>query len=348
MAIVCISVILALGFTNVAAFSGVLRHQNRIPSALKTSPIRQQGLRHGLSMHSVKEDKTGAIPKWCIQHDNGDTAEIYSLGACVTSYKHAGKEMLAIRPDAKLDGSKPISGGIPFCWPQFGPGEMQQHGFARNLEWSMVEASWLSDPCLIFQLTNNEETMAMWPHAFKLLYVVRLTEEGLYTDLQVMNTGDDAFSFTGALHSYFDVSSLDKLKINGGFKGSTYLDKLQDPAADVEESADSLVIKEAYDRVYKGVTGTVELEDSGKANKLAISASQGWTDTVLWSPYGDEGMGYNGFVCAEVACAVDPVTVEPGKSWFGKMALVATAMAGAAPEPVAAVEPEPEPAPVAE
>lgn len=31
--------------------------------------------------------------------------------------------------------SKPISGGIPHCFPQFGPGEMQQHGFGRNLDW---------------------------------------------------------------------------------------------------------------------------------------------------------------------------------------------------------------------
>ena len=46
-----------------------------------------------------------------------------------------------MRPDAKLDGSKPISGGIPFCFPQFGPGAIQQHGFARNLDWEIIEQS---------------------------------------------------------------------------------------------------------------------------------------------------------------------------------------------------------------
>lgn len=30
-----------------------------------------------------------------------------------------------------MDGSKPISGGVPHCFPQFGPGEIQQHGFLR-------------------------------------------------------------------------------------------------------------------------------------------------------------------------------------------------------------------------
>ena len=42
-----------------------------------------------------------------------------------------------VRPDAKMDGSKPISGGIPHCFPQFGPGAIQQHGFARNETWEV-------------------------------------------------------------------------------------------------------------------------------------------------------------------------------------------------------------------
>ena len=63
----------------------------------------------------------------------------------MTSWKQpSGDEVLYVRPDAKFDGSKPISGGIPFCWPQFGPGKIQQHGFARNLEWSITSTS--ADP----------------------------------------------------------------------------------------------------------------------------------------------------------------------------------------------------------
>ncbi len=46
-----------------------------------------------------------------------------------------------MRPDAVFDKSKPISGGVPHCFPQFGPGEMQQHGFARNLDWE-VRGEW--------------------------------------------------------------------------------------------------------------------------------------------------------------------------------------------------------------
>ena len=53
----------------------------------------------------------------------------------------SGDEVLYVRPDAVFDKSKPISGGVPHCFPQFGPGKMQQHGFARNLDWAIASTS---------------------------------------------------------------------------------------------------------------------------------------------------------------------------------------------------------------
>jgi glucose-6-phosphate 1-epimerase len=68
-----------------------------------------------------------------VHPDNGASSEIYLYGGVVTSYQADGTEFIAIRPDAKMDGSKPISGGLSHCWPQFGPGAIQQHGFAVRL-----------------------------------------------------------------------------------------------------------------------------------------------------------------------------------------------------------------------
>lgn len=52
-------------------------------------------------------------------HPSGASAEVYLYGGVVTSYKDAeGTEFIAVRPDAKMDGSKPISGGLSHCWPQ--------------------------------------------------------------------------------------------------------------------------------------------------------------------------------------------------------------------------------------
>jgi glucose-6-phosphate 1-epimerase len=54
-----------------------------------------------------------------IHPDTGASAEVYLFGGVVTSYKDGeGTEFIAVRPDAKMDGSKPISGGLSHCWPQ--------------------------------------------------------------------------------------------------------------------------------------------------------------------------------------------------------------------------------------
>ena len=70
-----------------------------------------------------------------------EVVEVNNHGACVTSYKTPEYDVLFRRPDAVFDGSKPISGGVPICWPQFGPGDIQQHGFARNLKWECVDVN---------------------------------------------------------------------------------------------------------------------------------------------------------------------------------------------------------------
>ena len=49
---------------------------------------------------------------------------------------------------------------------QFGPGAMQQHGFARNLDWTIASSSAdpnpdEKDPCVELVLTESEYTLKM-------------------------------------------------------------------------------------------------------------------------------------------------------------------------------------------
>ena len=41
------------------------------------------------------------------------------------------------------------------------------------------------------------------------------------------------------------------------------------------------------------------MEFSAFTSQLSVLNTAGWEDTVLWNPYGNEGMGYNNFVCVE-------------------------------------------------
>lgn len=69
---------------------------------------------------------------------------------------------------------------------QFGPGEMQQHGFARNVEWAVGSTSAdlqpdERDPSVELVLTPSEYSDAMFPYKFKVVYTVTLHGEELQT-----------------------------------------------------------------------------------------------------------------------------------------------------------------------
>lgn len=198
----------------------------------------------------------------------GDSATIYKFGACVTSYTKGGVDYLQVRPDAKLDGSKPISGGIPFCFPQFGPGAIQQHGFARNLDWDVVEQT---GDKVVFGLSENEYTLAMWPNKFSCTYTVSLLADKLATEFTVTNTDSKTWDFTAALHSYWSVTGINNVKVSSpAFNGATYLDKTLSKPADVKSAVSDIKITKETDSVYAGVSGDVR---SASASASSLSSS---------------------------------------------------------------------------
>ena len=251
-----------------------------------------------------------------VDPSTGSTSDVYLLGGVVTSYVNGGVEYIAVRPDAKMDGSKPISGGLSHCWPQFGPGDIQQHGFARNVNWTVKE---MSDTSVVLELAPSDYTKEMWDKEFLCTFSVDLASDQLSTKMLVENKGEEAFDFQAALHSYFTVSSLENLEITGSFEGKEFLNKMVDGGVMQTEDRSSITITEEYDRVYQGVSDPA-LKDVGTGKILSVLNTAGWEDTVLWNPYGDEGMGFNNFVCVE-SVKFDSVALEGGSSWTGDMAL---------------------------
>jgi len=258
-----------------------------------------------------------------------ETATIYGNGACLTSYVSGGYDVLFRRPDAVFDGSKPISGGVPICWPQFGPGDMQQHGFARNLKWECVDVraetangmnqgSWLSDQNrAVFELMSNAETRKMWDRKFKARYEVKLEGGAVSISMRVENKGWETFDFTCALHTYFAVDDIDACSISG-LKDKTYVDKTVTPAATkTETDAEFKVNGAPVERIYADVTGPVVLKDGAK--KVIIKADSKWKDVVLWNPYGNDAMGYKNFICIETGCINEPVTLRGGEMWYASV-----------------------------
>ncbi|KAD3640750.1 hypothetical protein R6Q59_003443 [Mikania micrantha] len=261
----------------------------------------------------------GNLPKVVLTSSHGSEAELYLYGGCVTSWKVGNKDLLFVRPDAVFNGQKPISGGIPHCFPQFGPGVMQQHGFARNSDWSLVDSENVDgSPVITLELKESPYSRAMWDYSFQALYKITLDKKSLSTELKITNTDKKPFSFTTALHTYFSAS------VSGasvrGLKGCKTLNKDPDPKNPVEgkEERDVVTYPGFVDCVYLGAPNELHL-DNGLGDVIAIKNTN-WPDAVLWNPHLTMEACYKDFVCVENA-QIGNVDLEPEKSWVATQQL---------------------------
>lgn len=285
----------------------------------------QLNAKHGISGSVAFAAGPGGLVKAVLTHQNGTSAEVHLHGATVTSFaQSSGDEVLFLRPDAVLDGSKPIAGGVPLCFPRFGPSpEMQQHGFARNVSWSVLRTSADirpddPEPAVQLRLADDEYTRSMWPHAFEALYEVTLRRDKLRLVLQVKNCNAEApFDFTCALHTYLEVvdAGLPAVKVTG-LRGCTYLDKVPDPKVPVRkvETADSVRFGQALvDRMYLDTPAEVILE-VGTGAGVAVEHVSGFEDHVVWNPHTTLPDCWTSFVCVESA-KTRSQTLQPGYVW---------------------------------
>jgi len=66
------------------------------------------------------------------------TAEIYPHGAHITAFQKNGEPpLIFMGGKSDFEDNKAIRGGVPICYPWFGPREGSVvHGFARITEWA--------------------------------------------------------------------------------------------------------------------------------------------------------------------------------------------------------------------
>ncbi len=256
------------------------------------------------------------------QHANSNIAV---QGAHIATWQPRGQEpVIWLSPLAKFAQGKSIRGGVPICWPWFGPhasdSKLSGHGYARTVPWQVLETKALPDGAtfLRFGLIETDATRAQWPNTSPVQLEVTVGQK-LRVELVTQNAGKDAFILGEALHTYFQISDVAKMTIRG-LEGCDYLDKVGEPARRTQQGG--IVIESEVDRVYVDTDKDCVIEDKGLKRAIRI-AKTGSRSTVVWNPWtekankmGDFGdHGYRGMVCVESANAFDNlVTVKPGET----------------------------------
>jgi glucose-6-phosphate 1-epimerase len=185
--------------------------------------------RYGVSGLVKFEPGRGGLSKITVTSGLG-SGEIYLYGAHVAGFQpHGAAPVLFMSRRSVFDGRKPIRGGVPLVFPWFGPKadapELPLHGFARTRVWDVESCDTRTNGSVRVVLTtsNDDGTMAVWPHAFLMRFIVVISGV-LDMTLEVRNLSKEPMQFEEAMHTYLSVSDVRKISIEG-LGGADYIDR---------------------------------------------------------------------------------------------------------------------------
>jgi glucose-6-phosphate 1-epimerase len=251
----------------------------------------------------------GQLPAVLLRAPDGAEAIVTLYGAHLVSWKGAdGRERLFCSAASVLDGSKAIRGGVPVIFPQFAEqGQGMRHGFARVSDWHLLDSG-VEDGEAIALFTLAEEDLKpdyarAWRHSFSLALRIGIKGNTLAMDLEVRNTGEEPLPFAAALHTYFAVADIARVRVCG-------------------VAAEALSIDGNFDKIYSKVGGAMTIETGDGVLQVTQS---GFMDAVVWNPGAADAAAlsdmedddYQRFVCVEPA-VLGLVTLEEDAVWRGK------------------------------
>ncbi|KAF8745543.1 hypothetical protein AX14_006866 [Amanita brunnescens Koide BX004] len=276
-----------------------------------------------------------------VKHPMGASAEILLYGATVISWKsgnhkdHTPVERLFVSSKSKLDGSKPVRGGIPIVFPCFGPpahpehSQLSQHGFARNQiwEWDGTIEDNETEVSAKFSLKPTPVIQSIYERPFHLHYIVTIAKHQLSTDLHVENASTGDMEFQALFHNYIRAPS-DEVVVTP-LQHLVYFDKT-DTSADGQpkqkiESRPAVDVRRGTDSVFENAPQDYEIKwgSSGVGIKTV-----NLKDVVVWNPQ-DEGRkmtdmeegGWKNYICVEPGFVRGFVQLRAGERWIGQQVL---------------------------
>lgn len=221
-------------------------------------------------------------------------ARVSLVGAHVMSFETrmdgSWREHLWMSPIARPTIGKAVRGGIPLCWPWFGPHptnpSLPQHGLARTALWEHFNATQQSDQDGIGQIVTwklPDDIIASVPGlssgAATVLFSVLVHDAGRLGVQMTVDTAVD-FAFSHAFHTYFRVNDVTTIAVDG-LRGGKYRDQ-----ADANRWK---VLNGAFDFTrevnahFPEQSGAQVIRDTHGRRRIDIT-TQGAKGTTVWHP----------------------------------------------------------------
>lgn len=255
------------------------------------------------------------------------TALISLYGGQVLSFQPVSQaeDVLFLSSQSAYAEGKAIRGGIPVCWPWFGPDpkglQRPNHGFVRNHFWQLAHTEAISDneTKVSLRFTESFKQENTWRQPFMLLLEIGIGQS-LKLQLTTFNTGDQPFSITQAFHSYFRIGDIKRIKILG-LEDCDYFDKLEQGTQKTQKGVVS--VSQEVDRVYVEAYKNLVIVDPILKRRIHIN-SPNTSTAVVWNPWSKTSKkmpdladtDYRRFICVEAGnVAFDLIKVQPGSQF---------------------------------
>jgi len=293
----------------------------------QTSAVKAVNPFEAIEQHHIKFVRDEAGLDYIEVDNDHATAKIALQGAHVMAWQPKSQQhpVLWLSSNARYVQGRSIRGGIPICWPWFGAhptdGTLCPHGFARVMPWQLIDAETIKNGAtrLVFQMLEPEESKRQLTYSFVLTLTI-IIGETLRMDLATTNKADHPFMVGEALHTYFHVSDVASIQIQG-LEDALYADKVYNYERRVETS--DIRFKSEFDRVYLNTNADCVIHDAGFNREIRISKS-GSQSTVIWTPWQEKAeqmadMGapneWRGMICVETANALEnSVVISPNRT----------------------------------
>ncbi len=245
-------------------------------------------------------------------------------GGIVTEWRVQGRDLFYLDRERLTDPKLSVRGGNPILFPICGnlPEDrytveeqsytLVQHGFGRNLPWTVVAQS--TEPLsLSVQLVSTEETRSVYPFDFVVTYTYVVEGGGLEIRQRYENTGDRPLPFSAGFHPYFEITDGEKPGMSYDFPVKQWQSKETGELLDFEGLDFSL---DEIDMAFPGVMGTVAtVTDPSRSLTLSVEYDTPFKTLVFWTVKGKD------FYCLEpwsgprnaMNTGTDLLVVAPGE-----------------------------------
>lgn len=256
-------------------------------------------------------------------------------GGIITRWQVKGEEILYLDSERFANPELSVRGGNPILFPICGnlPDNtynlngkeytLKQHGFARDLPWEVTEQTTTDKAALTLVLNSNEQTKAVYPFDFQIIFTYEIQGNTLSIQQQYNNLSSTPLPFSAGFHPYFLTG--DKNQLEFAIPSQQYQDQKTKEIHPFNGNFD--FSRDEIDFAFGQITSqSASVTDHSRKLKLTLDSDDIFSMLVFWTLKGKE------FYCLEPWTAPrnalntgEKLTVlEPGASYTASVRLTAT------------------------